>query len=172
MPILTLIAVVIVVGYAVFYRLDAQSPSKIQPTPQISQNTQDVAGDTTSPLPQTSSPPSTSLEQKSVGGADIDIKVDTNIPDKQTSIRLIYPGAVHVKSEGNSNYYETGDGGDSVYDWYKTEMEKREFNIRNNVKTRANDKFKAVIQGVSATESLKVTIDQENSSAKTTITLE
>lgn len=163
---LTITAIVVFVGYAVFTRTSGNVPS----SPDSTEATPEIVFDETltenespgpSPLPAVSPTPQ-------VGGANIDISVDSNISGNKQSISLVYPGA----NKTGDNVFETSDSGDQVYDWYKSQMEQKNFNIRNNVRTKANDKFKAVLQGESARETLKVTIDQESSSAKTTIRLE
>ncbi len=166
MPLVTIVAIVIFVGYAVFTRLSDNIPqeqTEVKQTPEIV--FQETVNPSTFPSPATSVSP---LATPAVGGANIDISVDANISSDKQTITLVYPGATKI----GDNTYETTDSGDMVYDWYKDQMVQKNFQIRNNVKTRANDKFKAVLQGESATESLKVTIDQESKSAKTQIKLE
>lgn len=169
MPILTVIAIVIFAGYAIYTRVYT-SPPKLQ-------NSADgtvLSTDTTqsSPSPAVSpkvSPSPTAKTSVSSGTSKIDIKVDSTIGNTTpTSEKIVYPGASQV----GGNRYETATDPDAVYNWYKGELEKRTFQIRNNVKTRANDKFKAILQGVAGSISIKVTIEQENAGAKTVMTLE
>ena len=114
-----------------------------------------------------STPNASSSVHVSEGTSKINISVDSTDGNK-SHIQIVYPGSTNT----GGNTYETSASGDSVYDWYKNELNSRSFSIRNNVKTKANDKFKAILQGVNGDSSIKVNIDQENASAKTRITLE
>jgi len=166
MPWITVAAIVVFVGYAVFTRVTGNTPqpqSSVKETPEIVFN--ETPSDEPSPKPTPSTEPAVTPV---VGGANIDISVDSNISQDKQTMKLVYPQATKV----SDNVYETSDSGDQVYEWYKSQMEQKNFNIRNNVRTKANDKFKAVLQGESATESFKVTIDQESASAKTSIRVE
>lgn len=156
MPFLTLIAFIIVVGVGIFR---ANPEAKEEVAGAVNEAT---SSPSLSPIPAT---PKSSPTNK----ATINIKVDANVDGKTpTSVALIYPGASFV----SGSTYQTNDSGSKVYEWYKNELGNRSYNIRTNVKTQANDKFKAVLAGASQTSSIKVTIDQENSSSSTTITLE
>lgn len=100
--------------------------------------------------------------------SQVKIQVDTQLGDqKSTAEILIYPGAT-----GSGKLYRTADSGDKVYDWYKSEMERRSYQIRNNVRAKANDVFKGILQGVKENQTLKVTIEQANAAAETQIILE
>ncbi len=172
MPFISVLAVIVLIGYITVTGLQArQQKSNPSPTPQVESAVSEV-DPTSNPSLVPSSSVTISPKPKpssTTSDSQIKINVDTQIGDTtSTSEKLIYSGAVSV----GGNQYETSAGGNSVYDWYKIEMNKRSYQIRNNVKTQANDKFKAVLQGVSGSTSLKVTIDQENAAAKTIITLE
>lgn len=170
MSYITVIALVFFIGYAVVNRVSVKTETKVDGEvqsesslsasllPELSASTSATPRDTVKPTPKSSA--------SSSANSKIDISVDSNL-GKPSSEKLIYPG-----STGSGNRWETSTSGETVYDWYKSEMEKRSYQIRNNVKTRANDQFKGVLQGVSGESSMKVTIDQENASAKTIITLE
>jgi hypothetical protein len=135
-----------------------------------------VASISTSPNPISTVEPSdkpivsprNSPQPYSSSTSKIEIHTDLNT-DKHSGDLIIYPGAIKTSDD---NHYQTNDNGEAVYNWYKANLEKRSFQIRNNVKTKANDKFMAVLQGVSSTTSIKVTINQENSSAVTAIIIE
>jgi hypothetical protein len=162
MHLLTLIASIVFIGYAVLVRI---------PQPEVIGDTDNLE---VSPTPQTSPMASISLKSSPrsspvTGKSNIDIKVDTKLDNTVSgSEKIVYPGA---KSIGG-NIYETDADGDAVYEWYKSELGKRSYQIRNNVRTKANEMFKAILQGVSNSVSIKVMIDQENASAKTKIVIE
>ncbi len=172
MHLLTVIASVIFIGYAVLVRIPGFPLSKNSSQPEVIGETDNLK----SPQPDASPQPSASLQLRptprssSVSGkSNIDIRVDTKIDNSTPgSEKIIYPGA----NSTGGNTYETDAPGDMVYDWYKSELSSRSYQIRNNVRTKANEKFKAILQGVSNSTSIKVTIDQENTSAKTNILVE
>ena len=166
MTLLTVIALVIILGVGTFSRISLTKslPSSPPTSPEIAGVTSVATSSPEMiPTPQASSSPTSSTKSK------VEINVDTKVNGTTASLeKLIYPGASAI----NGNQYEVNVRGATVYDWYKSEMSKRNYQIRNNVKTQANEKFKGVLQGVSGSSSLKVTIDQENPASKTTITLE
>lgn len=101
------------------------------------------------------------------------INIRTDSPsDSKKSMKLVYPGSWRINQSGNVEQYETQDAGDNVYNWYKNEIQKLSFTVRTNVKTIANDTFKAVIQAENKDAIIKVTIDREESGTKTLITVE
>ena len=163
---LTILALIVFVGYTLFTRFSPHTPTTPKSSPQVwGEETEATESAIAVASPKTSSIPAATASSKS----HIDIKVDTNSGNANAATeKLVYPGASKI----GDNLYETNADGDTVYSWYKAELDKRSFQIRNNVRTKANDKFKAVLQGVSGNTSIKVTIDQENSGAKTKITLE
>ena len=169
MPLVTILAVIVFVGYITVTGITARKNSSVpRPTSEVKS-----AVDETSPMPSASLVPSptpiSSTKPKTSGSSpnsQIKIEVDTQLGNTTPSlVNIIYPSA----SQTNGNEYEVNERGATVYDWYKSEMSKRNYQIRNNVKTQANEKFKGVLQGVSGSSSLKVTIDQENYASKTVI---
>lgn len=169
MQLVTLVAVVVFIGYALVFRSNYRRTQPPTATPEVIGETNDAStpSPTAGPLssPQVSSSPKPPASSQSRIKINVDTKIDDTTP---ASDKIVYPGA--VATGGNS--YETDADGDSVYNWYKEELTKRSYQIRNNVRTKANEKFKAVLQGVSGNVSIKVTIDQESSDAKTKILLE
>lgn len=153
---MTTIAIIIFVGYVVLLRGSNFFQSE------KTANTENIAGETSVQTPS-NSPSITPSVFPTISPKPI----TSSSSSSPSSQKFIYPGA-----DGQGSHYQTNDAGDTVYNWYKAEMEKNTYQIRTNVKTRANDKFKAVLQGASGNDSFKVTIDQENSSAKTVITIE
>lgn len=83
----------------------------------------------------------------------------------------VYPGASFKKTEDGVSFYETNDSGDSVFSWYQSMFKNEGFNIRTSVRTKANDKFKAVLQAVKDAISMKVTIDQDGTGSATKISV-
>ncbi len=168
MPILTIITIIIFVGLAVFSRGKPNKTSSPATSPLVMGEVDEASASATpNPISTTSpKPSSTPINSNSSNDSKISIHVDANTSGNHETI--IYPGANNT----GGNTYQTTDSADAVYNWYVGELNKRSYNIRNNVKTRANDKFKAVLQGVSSSNSFKVTIDQENAGAKTIITIE
>lgn len=170
MPFLTIASIVVIISYAIYSRVNTDtSQNKTSQEPEIlSEEVQAVTPTlSTSPTQDPTSAP------KPTTAAKIDVQVDSNLNGvAPTSEKLVYPGSAKVRTDGSAQIYESNADGDTVYNWYKSEFDKRSYNIRNNVRTKANDKFKAVLQGVSQLSSLKVTIDQENAGAKTIITVE
>ena len=173
MPILTLIAVVVFAGYALYMRVYAppsnqgQVSGETDTNLEVSSQATPVGTPSSTPVisPQKTSPSPTVKS----GSSKIDISVDARLGNSiPASEKIVYPGA--VQTGGNS--YETETDGNAVYDWYKSELGKRTYQIRNNVKTSANEKFKAILQAVSGNSSIKVTLDQENTASKTHIVLE
>lgn len=168
MPFLTIASIVVIISYAIYSRVNTDISPK-QQEPEVLSDVDQAATPTLSSSP-TLAPTST---PKPNTPAKIEVQVDSQLNGvASSSEKLIYPGATKVRTDGSTEIYESGADGDTVYNWYKSEFDKRSYNIRNNVRTKANDKFKAVLQGVSESSSLKVTIDQENAGAKTTITIE
>lgn len=168
MPLLTIASIVVIISYAIYSRVNTDISPK-QPEPEVLSDVDQAATPTLSPSP-TLAPTST---PKPNTPAKIDVQVDSNLNSvKLTSEKLVYPGANKVRIDGSAEIYETDADGDTVYNWYKSEFDKRSYNIRNNIRTKANDKFKAVLQGVSESSSLKVSIDQESAGAKTIIAVE
>ncbi len=170
MSFIGLIISIIVLGITIYSRIGAinknSHTASVQGEVDIAATPSPSASASASPR-NSSTPRASSNVHVSEGTSKIDISVDTADGSK-SHIQLVYPGAVSV----GGNAYETSASGDLVYDWYKNELNSRKFNIRNNVRTKANDKFKGVLQGVNGDSSIKVTIDQEDASAKTRITLE
>ena len=173
MPFLSVLAVVVFAGYVLYAQVTdkPQTPQDMSPSPEIpvflepspssSEPVTASASASNTPRPR----PKVSI---STGNSTIDIKVDTKANKTSTSELLVYPSAASL----GGNKYETDVDGDAVYEWYYAQLENKSYSIRNNIKTRANDKFKAVIQGVSDSSSIKITIEKENSTSKTIITLE
>lgn len=169
MQLVTLVAVVVFIGYALVFRSNSHRVKPPPAFPEVIGETDAISTPSPTAGPLSSPQVSSSSEPPASSQSRIKINVDTNIDDTTpASDKIVYPGA--VATGGNS--YETDADGDSVYNWYKEELGKRSYQIRSNVRTKANEKFKAVLQGVSGNLSIKVTIDQENSDAKTKITLE
>lgn len=169
MSYLTIIALVVFVGYSVYARVQSKNYKPPSSNQQVMSETSIATPDPSPSLSPSSSvssnipTPKPSASSKS----QINIKVDDVDQNKNRDI-LIYPNATKI----GDNKYETTSSGDEVYNWYKSEMQKRSYQIRNNVKTRANEIFEAVVQGVSTNTALKVTIKQENNNSKTILTLE
>lgn len=170
---LTLIAALVFISTVVLVQAEIinfkKTPPVISPTPEASVEASPSASITASASPNPLSSPHKNTPKptpKASANAQINIKVDA-VKGMSTE-KLIYPGAHAV----NANTYETNDAPDVVYTWYKSEFDKRQFQIRNNVKTQANEVFKAVLQGVSGNTSLKVTIERNKEGAPVTITLE
>lgn len=173
MPFLSVLAVVVFTGYVLYAQVTHKPdlPQQViespdipvfsEPSPSSSESATATATASLSPRPR----PTVSI---STDKSAIDIKVDMKTNNSSISELIVYPGA----SSLGGNKFESETDGDAVYDWYYTQLQNRSFNIRNNIKTRANDKFKAVLQGVSNTSSIKITIEKENSASKTKITLE
>lgn len=169
MQLFTLVAVVIFIGYALVFRSNYRRTQLPTATPEVIGETNVVSTPSPTAIPLSSTQISSTPKPSASSQSRIKINVDTDVDDTTpASDKIIYPGA--VATGGNS--YETDADGDSVYNWYKEELGNRFYQIRNNVRTKANEKFKAVLQGVSGSISIKVTIDQENSSVKTKITVE
>ena len=171
MQILTIIATLIFIGYVLILRGGNLF------SPKASQKLGNVAGEisikespSVSPMIVPTVAPSTLPKPTSLPSSPITIKVETQTGSTSTSQKLVYPGAKQVS--GQENKYETSEAGETVYNWYKEEMEKEAYQIRTNVKAKANEKFKGVLQGVLNNAGIKVQIDQENSSSKTIIVLE
>lgn len=109
-------------------------------------------------------PPEVKSDQTVENKSNINIKVDDLFG--KSSQKFIYPGATKI----TDNQYQTGEVGEIVYSWYKQELESKAFQIRNNVKTRANDQFKAVLQAISDSgEVVSVRIEQADKSSQTQI---
>ena len=171
MPILTIAVIVVFVGYSLLTNSGKTPENTASPTPEASSEVTATASPAVSPLVTTSprpasSPKFTPNNAQTLGESQVNISVSTD-DNKPTGEQLIYPGA-----NGSSGHYTSDADGEAVYNWYKSEMENRGYHVGNNVKTRANDLFKAVLQGSASTNSLKVAITQENSGAKTEITIE
>lgn len=173
MSFVTIAAILIVLGYTVFTRVSDSSPQSFS-EPKVQGDSSDASSSAT-PDPSSSlissatpsaSPKISNSPKVTQKVSDITISVDTQTENKSSEV-IVYPGAT-----GSGKIYETSTDGDTVYSWYKNELEKRNFSIRNNVRTKANDKFKGVLQGVSGNDSIKVTISQENAGAKTIIVFE
>lgn len=171
MPFITVLAVVVVTGYALFVRVVHKTPdtpqATVEATPEASASAEPVASNSPTPSTTTFEPRSSPISTS--GTSKINIKVDT-LADQTTPSKeiIIYPGAKEV---GNKKY-KTDANGDTVYDWYKNQLNSRSYQIRNNVKTKANEKFVAVLQGVSGSTSIKITIEKENNNSPTKITVE
>lgn len=166
MSYLTIAAVIIFVGYSMYARIHTKPSDAPSSSPQVISETDEKENleKQESPSPRATVVPNPTP----IASANSQIKIKVDSTDGKKTEELIFPQAIKT---GN-NQYSTDKSGEEVYNWYKEEMQKRSYQIRNNVKTRANEKFKAVLQGVSSSSSLKVTIDQENSKSKTIITLE
>lgn len=173
MPLITIAAVVVFIGYAIFVRVDTKSQNTDpSPTPDASPIVIDERSEASpTPNPTVISTPQASTITTTTGNSTIKIQVDTN-SNSLGDRSIVYPGASKQSESSSSVVYETTASGDEVYDWYKSQLESKNYQIRNNVRTKANDKFKGVLQGVGGDTSIKVTIDQESSSSKTVITLE
>jgi len=170
MPFLTIASIVVIISYAIYSRVNTDISQK-HPTqePEVLSETDQITPTPTSTPQPTTRPTTTAVPSK----AKIDVQVNSQLNGvAPTPEKLVYPGTNKIRTDGSAEIYETDADGDTVYNWYKSEFDKRSYNIRNNVRTKANDKFKAVLQGVSESSSLKVTIDQENAGAKTIITVE
>jgi len=169
MPLLTIAVIVVFVGYSLLTNSGKAPENTVTPTPEASSEA--TASATPSPVTLASprpaaTPKATPETSQTLGDSRVNISVSTD-DDKPTGEQLVYPGA-----NGGSGHYTSDADGEAVYNWYKSEMENRGYHVGNNVKTRANDLFKAVLQGSTSTNSLKVSITQENGGAKTEITLE
>ncbi len=174
----SIITFIVFAGIAVFTRVTGLVIHKTNSKPEV-QGQQQTIQNTPAPSPSTSASPKIYIKptgepipSSPSSKSQINIKIDSDIGNNSGHIELIYPGANKIKSEGNVNYYETGDSGSKVYDWYKGELGKRSFQIRNNVRAQANDKFKGELQAVNSNTAIKISITQENSAAKTQITVE
>ena len=156
---LTVFALIILIGYVVL----------VSGKSLLSRSKLNDAGNGTVTGSQMPSP-GVSLRPIASASARIDIHIDTQTKTTTTKEPLIYPGGQKVV--GEENKYETRDTGETVYNWYKAEMEKQKYQIRTSIKTRANDTFKGVLQGVLGNSAFKVIIYQESASALTTLILE
>ena len=173
MPILTILFIVIVVGLSVVTNIHPQQTTPPSPSSSpvlmgetdVAQSSPQVASPKPSTNPSLVPSPQSSPSSVKSGKSSVSIKIDSTLRGSPETI--IYPGA----SNTGGNSYQTSDSGDAVYSWYKSEIEKRGYNIRNNVKTRSNELFEAQITGESKDHSIKVIINQENAGAKTLITL-
>ncbi len=171
MQYLAIATIVVFLAYSVSVGIKNQlvndsQKNTVSPTPIASMTPSPSPVSSPTAKPSVSS--SNSSQPTSSGSSKIEIHTDINSESKPGEL-LIYPGA---STSGDDKNYQTGDSGDTVYTWYKQELEKRSFQIRNNVRTQRNDNFKAVLQAISANAEIKITIDQENSSSKTLITIE
>lgn len=173
MHVLTVLAIIIFAGYALYARISTSYNNQGQVIGENAENLEaspsGIPAKSPMPTPIISPPKSTISPAAKSESAKIDINVDANLTNTPVaSEKIVYPGA---SSRGGNNY-ETADAGDRVYDWYKKELSSRSYQIRTNVKTQANEKFKAILQGVAHNNALKVTIDQENTDTTTRIVLE
>ena len=170
MPLLTIAVIVVFVGYSLLTNAGNKPQETNLPTPEASAEAAISASPSSSPNAMVSprpaaTPKATPDNSQTLGDSKINISVSTD-DNKPIGEQLIYPGA-----NGSSGHYTSDADGEAVYSWYKSEMENRGYHVGNNVKTRANDLFKAVLQGSTSNNSLKVSIVQENSGAKTEITI-
>lgn len=99
------------------------------------------------------------------GSSQINITVDTSSTNAN-QLLLIYPEANKIED----NKYETKSSGDDVFSWYKSELEKKGFHLNNQVRAKANDQFKGVLQGTNDSTSISVHIEQVDSASSTYIT--
>lgn len=172
MPLVTIAAVVVFIGYAIFVRVEGNTQNtNPSPTPDAPPIVIDEENEPISSPSPTANPTPQASVTTTTGNTTVKIQVDTN-SSGSSDRSIVYPGASKQSESGASVIYETSASGDEVYDWYKSQLESKNYQIRNNVRTKANDKFKGVLQGVGGDTSIKVTIDQESASAKTVITLE
>lgn len=166
MSLVTIVAVIIVIGYAIFNQIApaAQNPEVKSETNLEFSPTPDP---TSSVSPNVSSRPKTSAQVKvAEGTSKITIDVDTG-NGAVLGEKIIFPGAI-----GSDNKCETTTSGKEVCNWYKNELKNRLYSVKTSVCTQANEKFEGVIAGSAGEKYLKVVINQENSSAKTVITFE
>lgn len=172
MSFVTIIAIIIFSGYALWSQVKTRDTQKNESSPQVMSETDTASPSATfepiiTPTPIASSKTSPKPKSSPVSQGESKISITVDPPRNSTGEKIVYPGAAH-----SAGKYETADSGEQVYEWYKSELEKRSYQIRNKVKTRANDKFKGVLQGINQNEGFTVTIDQENQTAKTTFILE
>jgi hypothetical protein len=61
-------------------------------------------------------------------------------------------------SQGGTLILTSGDSTDTITDWYRARIASNGYNIRNSIKTSANDVVKNVIQAVGKDNSINVEI--------------
>ena len=163
------LVIILVIGALSRAHLPSRPEGKIAASPVVKGEVSEIKPSPSLTLPVFPSGSPNSVGKQ--GSSNISINVG-NPNGAVNSEKLIFPGAIFVKNEGSKSIYETSTDADTVYNWYVAEMEKRSFAIRNKIKTKANEKVKAVVSGSSVTASMNVTLDQENTGSKTQITLE
>ncbi|MBI4058365.1 hypothetical protein HY408_01225, partial [Candidatus Gottesmanbacteria bacterium] len=130
MSFVSFVALVIVIGYALLNRAENTSESKSQNVPEVMSQSDELIPQSTPPNIFNLSP----TPRASMGNSQVNIRIDTSDISKQT-IKLVYPSATKISSQDGQESYKTSSDGDTVYNWYKTELENRSFKIRNNVRT-------------------------------------
>ena len=132
---------------------ETESPT---PSPQSGTGEQATPTATSIPMPSPSSDPSNETMEQ---------------PNNANYSDWIYPNS-NIISQENVLVMTSSDSTDAIHDWYRNKINSGGYNVRNSVKTSANDVVKNVINAVNDDSSVNVEITKDGgSTARIEVTL-
>lgn len=126
---------------------------------------------TPSPSPESTVTPSLSPTSSLAPTATPSLPPTTSTPTQVTSSSWSYPGATVVEN-GGALVLTSNASPETITNWYREQIEARGFNIRNSIKTSANDVVKNVLQATKNSESINVEITKNPPETTTRIKVE